>query len=246
VVLPRGLKYIRIGAFGECPNLNHLAMPSGVESVDVAFVRGCSSLRRLRIPTSVWQIPASAFSDAGLVELTVGPVSCVRDVVAAFPRLRRLTLVCPLEPYDDVRESFLAGCERLVQVTLPSNTPSIGDSAFEGCSGLTHFAFPASVSTIGKRAFAGCTSLAELRIPSAVKTIGEAAFYGCSSVTELTIAPGVETVGRRAFDGMKLNRLVMSGRGMPRPGLVSELKGCLAPGIVIVAPPVARQRFGLS
>ena len=69
-------------------------------------------------------------------------------------------------------------CLMLLQITLPDNIISIGESAFEGCSKLYgNLIIPDKVESIGDKAFFGCTGFKGiLVIGSGVKKIGGYAF----------------------------------------------------------------------
>jgi BspA type Leucine rich repeat region (6 copies) len=87
----------------------------------------------------------------------------------------------------------------LVNVTIPANIISIGNSAFQDCTSLSSVTFSNGITSIGDAAFWNCTRLSELIIPSSITNMGNAAFETCSGLTNVVISDGVTSIGSFAF-----------------------------------------------
>ena len=81
VVIPETVNYnsntytvtsIGFGAFGDCPGLNSIEIPSSVTSIGVAAFFGCKGLASIEIPSSVTSIGANAFFNCkGLASIEI-------------------------------------------------------------------------------------------------------------------------------------------------------------------------------
>lgn len=91
------------------------------------------------------------------------------------------------------------GCSNLPSISLPSGITSIGFCAFAECSELTSLVLPDGLTYIGAQAFFNCNKLSGLKIPSKVTTLGYDAFYQCKSLTSITIPSSVKEIGGSAF-----------------------------------------------
>ena len=111
------------------------------------------------------------------------------------------------------------GCEKLVEVTLPTNTQKINNYAFYGCKSLTSCVIPASVDHIGDNAFAQCEALKNIQIPAAVATMGNAAFNKCTALETITFDEGcaITIINANTFNGCTLLK------GVKLPSTVEEL-----------------------
>ena len=106
--------------------------------------------------------------------------------------------------------SGFEGCAELLEIILPNNCISIGDSAFAGCKSLIGITIPNNVVSIGNSAFSGCSNLASIIIPKSVTSFGRDAFYGCTG--ELTIncdIPSASSSDYGVFRGCKFTKVII-------------------------------------
>lgn len=89
-----------------------------------------------------------------------------------------------------------AGCEKLTEITFPSQLDSIGSYAFSSSS-ITSVILPATVRVVGDGAFSRCGKLTSAKVGSA--SIGKEAFYADTALSALTLEKSVEVVGDGAF-----------------------------------------------
>ena len=116
----------------------------------------------------------------------------------------------------------LNGC---VNIVIPDNVKSIGDSAFSSCTSMISVYIPDSVTNIGYYAFKGCTSLNAVRIPDSVKEIGYQAFDSCGAAYDTTTIRGVRLLDGWAvgYESSLSGKVDLSGvRGIAR----SAFSGC--------------------
>lgn len=118
----------------------------------------------------------------------------------------------------DIAESAFAGCDAIVDVTIPGGfrmssvfpeayqsitnaviaygTTNVVDKAFYGCSGLTSVTIPDSVTSIGQYAFGGCTSLAD---GNGLIVINDVLYGYVGTGGDVTIPDSVTSIGQYAF-----------------------------------------------
>ncbi|MBQ4198506.1 MAG: leucine-rich repeat protein [Kiritimatiellae bacterium] len=124
-----------------------------------------------------------------------------------------------------IGDSVFYQCTGLASVTIPGSVKTISHAAFRDCTGLTSVTIEEGVTTIGERAFARCVNLASITIPGTVTEIGEAAFSDCKSLTSLTIPGSVKTIGPQAFQNCTGLESVTLEEGVETIGRVA-FDGC--------------------
>ena len=159
LIIPSFVKIISSYAFYHQENLEKVFIPDGVKMQSSAFSY-CRSLKEVRLPADLEEIPNNAFSYTDLQSITI-PEKVTKIGSSAFLR-----------------------CKNLKEVVLNEKLESIGESAFSQCSSLTSIIIPNSVQSIGARAFQS-SSLNSIIIPNSVQSIGNQAFYNCTSLTAI-------------------------------------------------------------
>ncbi len=126
-------------------------------------------------------------------------------------------------PVVAIADSVFLNHGELVNVTLPANLQSIGNSAFYACTNLKAISIPDTVTSIGEFAFAICTQLESVKlplgmteikpstffscyflesveIPFTVKIIGDNAFFNCYTLSKVKISKNTTSIGKDAFE----------------------------------------------
>lgn len=121
-----------------------------------------------------------------------------------------------------IGEGVYKDCNLLCEITLSSDTESIGESAFEngkwlknvrnavgvrriealafcGCQSLENIELSNSLEFIGKRAFEHCCNLREILIPEGVREIRERTFFRCKSLKKIVLPSTLEIIEKEAF-----------------------------------------------
>lgn len=123
-------------------------------------------------------------------------------------------------------------------VLMEEGIESIGNNAFQNCSRMVSITLPESITEIGKEAFLACTKLESVVLPAKMTRLESGLFLNCHSLKEVVLP--AELKGMYAttsgyytmpFTGCEnLKRVVFPD------GNLSMEKGCLPPGVTIVAP----------
>lgn len=104
-------------------------------------------------------------------------------------------LVVP-EGVTELPESFVAWCESLEEVVLPSTLKKINDYAFQNCTNLKKANLPEGLEKIGSYSFAE-TAISEVTFPSSLTLINSGA-YCKTKIENVDIPEGVE-IGNSVF-----------------------------------------------
>lgn len=123
-------------------NIKSLILREGIFSIGANAFKGCSSLSKIELPSTLKTIGASAFNGCtSLVHVNM-QVPSVLETIAA---------------------SAFQGCSSLKKIELPSSLTSIGASAFQS-SGLQKIWLRSSLNEIGDNAFNYCNSLSNVGV----------------------------------------------------------------------------------
>lgn len=98
-----------------------------------------------------------------------------------------------------VPENALPSRNKLIYVSLPSNTVEIGARAFSNNKQLVKIDMPAGLKKIGDGAFEFCETLEKFPMTASVEYIGEGAFNSCKSFTSFTIPDGITEIYANTF-----------------------------------------------
>ena len=158
VTIPSSVKTIGNSAFYNCQNLSTVTVCDGVETIGQNAFRACTSLGAIALPASIGEVGSGAF------------FQCTKMKGATF---------APGDKQVNLGDDIFAGCNWLMNVTLPQNIDRIGAGMFRNCGMLAGVEIPQGAESIGEGAFASCAGLTTLIIPDSVMTIGSSAFSAC-------------------------------------------------------------------
>lgn len=170
-------------AFGECPNITSVTIPSTVKYIDRWAFWGCSNLVTIVFPSTPVYVEHFAFHGTGWY--------------SNQPFDQLIYLGNTLYKYK--------GCTRKSEdysINIPSNTNSIAGGAFSSdsywgpdtgsFSPLVSVSIPSSVKYIGGGAFNGC-KLAYINLPDSLEYIGSGALSN-TKINSITIPPKVKSI----------------------------------------------------
>ena len=151
----REIRSIPRRCFSGCSNLQSVTFHSNkTKFIEAAAFRWCSSLKSLRLPSSVKHIGDFAFDQSGLVEFVI-PKSVESLGERAFHNCKSLKkVVIPGHRLGVISGYCFSGCESLEEITLPAGVHSILSYAFEN-SGIKHITWSNNMKAIYSFAFKG-------------------------------------------------------------------------------------------
>ena len=100
-----------------------------------------------------------------------------------------------------IAEGAFSGCERLIDIELPSTLTEIAPYTFAWCKSLKYIEIHNLITKIGERAFTNCTNLAHVDMGENVEEIGNFAFAWCSSLNSITIPEKTRKLGYEIVQG---------------------------------------------
>ncbi len=145
-------------------SITQLVLPYTLKKIDTSAFAGCYNLSSVEIPYGVEEIGKSAFSNTGIVTLTLQEDVNIKVDNGAFKN-----------------------CYKMKIIENAKSIISIGNSAFSGCYNLREMVFSDSIEFIGNRAFYGCLSIKSIYVPTTIEKIGRGAFSYCSNLTYLSV-----------------------------------------------------------
>lgn len=179
------------GAFATRPEIKHVVINDGVETISgYAFYR-CPNLKSVFIPSSVSWI--------GSVDHE-GFVGCHRLCSIKIDEKNE---------YFDSRENcnavirkedntLILGC---IGTTIPSSVTTIGAGSFGHRLGLDSIVVPEGVKTLEPFAFNDCYDLKKISLPNSLEKIGGYVFNNCLSLESITIPRLVSCIEPGVFSG---------------------------------------------
>lgn len=191
IVVPEGVKEICEGAFGRCPNLNEVVIPSTVNIISSASFpqKWLDAHRDSDGLIIINGILVDGHKASGDVTIPEG-IRCIGD--GAFTEYYDL---------DDY-----VGMADITSIKIPKSVKRIGKYAFSKCN-LNKVEIEDGVEIIDDNAFTGCVNLKEVDIPASVVKLSSYAFDSdcklknrdnSSSNDNLVISNGVLLKGNNA------------------------------------------------
>lgn len=185
-------------AFGECPNITSVTIPSTVKYIDRWAFWGCSNLVTIVFPSTPVYVEHFAFHGTGWY--------------SNQPFDQLIYLGNTLYKYK--------GCTRKSEdysINIPSNTNSIAGGAFSSdsywgpdtgsFSPLVSVSIPSSVKYIGGGAFNGC-KLAYINLPDSLEYIGSGALSN-TKINSITIPPKVKSISGAFTNNDSLTTIII-------------------------------------
>ena len=161
IVIPEGITYIGTNAFRGCTSLEKVTIPSTVTSIELGYggaFNGCPSFSEFIVSENNQVF----FSHSGIL------YNKADNTIAWIPE-------------------NIGG-----ELTFPNGTTEIADHAFRFRSKITNVVIDGEISKIGCYAFDSCTSLTTVTISAKVTFIDNSAFADCSALTDIYFLGTVE------------------------------------------------------
>ncbi|MGN0482347.1 MAG: leucine-rich repeat protein, partial [Lachnospiraceae bacterium] len=210
------------GEMGSSPywkdfEIEKVEIKEGITSIKEGTFWECSSLKDLKIPSSVTQIIGNPFQNLNegceqLSNVSVdvnnqnydfkdGNLYGIKEHTLVFSSGKG-NVEIPNGVTNILDFAFRNNTE-VTSITIPDSVTSIGAGAFEGCSNLVNVNIPQGIKEIGYRAFYGCKNLSSVKLPDSVTSIGGYAFFGCENLKNINLPNGLQEFGGGTFYGCK-------------------------------------------
>lgn len=210
------LIHIGAGAFGMCPLIEEMPIPSSVNTIGDYPFSLCDNLKAFKIVGTgsgkFWVTSGILMSSDNQYSIICYPPNKEGDSYSlyfaqsiansAFRGAQYLKEVIFSNPINDIGAAAFSDCANLTNVENFESMKIVvlGDSMFGGCENLAAIQLPETLEEIGNFAFQRCSKLTQITIPGKVRVIGESAFDGCIGLSgDLFIPDNVETINRGAF-----------------------------------------------
>lgn len=174
VTVETGVKSVGASAFENCTGLATITLPAtimhfGENAIYNTAYYNDKSNWKVKIDSSVNDdtIPWEDIIATGLEYLYLGKILVKISYEGSYS-IRYGTTV--------IADGAFAGCGAN-QVTLASQTATIGNNAFKDCQNLAQIKFSSNIEYIGKSAFENCTSLVNITLPEKDIQMYASVFY---------------------------------------------------------------------
>lgn len=193
--------------FSSSSNVVKVILPEGVTKIGKGAFRFCSSLKEIKLPSSLVTIGSEAFLYAGIEEITVPDgVTSIGGSAFSHSAIRKIYIP---DSVTDFGDSLFYFCLNLSECRLPSGLTEIPQYTFCACESLESIVIPSGVTYIGNAAFSGCVSITSLALPHSLIHIGDAVFSNCKALSTLHIPDTVTHIGGGAFSSSGIVVLVI-------------------------------------
>ena len=229
----KGLKTIGMYAFADCSSLESIDLSnSSITEIPENAFSNCTSLKTVKLPSTVTKIADDAFADCKKLEETQGLSNCKiseigKDAFAGCYNLK--TFDISSATITSLPDTICSNMYALTSIHLPKTLTSIGTSALEGCKKLEEITgiSDCKLTSIGANAFASCSALKEVdlskssftalpasafakdtaltsvKLPDSLTEIGEKAFVGCGAMEKIDLSnTKLTTIGKNAMAEM--------------------------------------------
>jgi hypothetical protein len=203
------LKHIGNNAFRRCKSLQHITIPSSVETIaDFAFGY-CTKLLNVTLNDGTKCLNNSAFEGCTLLKQIVIPATVDTIGHCAFRNCNKLVNVILNEGLKYIGNQSFEGCTSLKQIEIPTTVEIIGNGAFCNCRELVVVKLNEGLEHIWEQTFEDCESLTQIENPSTVGIIGIGSFCNCRELVNVKLNEGLEYIGANAFEGTSIERIAI-------------------------------------
>ena len=228
-----GIDFIDTLAFSDCRSLESIDLSnSSITEIPENAFSNCTSLKTVKLPSTVTKIADDAFADCKKLEEIQGLSNCKISEIGtdAFAGCYNLkTFDISSATITSLPDTICSNMYALTSIHLPKTLTSIGTSALEGCKKLEEITgiSDCKLTSIGANAFASCsvlkevdlskssftalpasafakdTALTSVKLPDSLTEIGEKAFVGCGAMEKIDLSnTKLTTIGKNAMAEM--------------------------------------------
>lgn len=191
-------------SFSNCASLTTVIFPHKIKSIGLSAFSNTGMIS-VTLP-SVESISSSAFANSKIANIT-WPETKIESLASGIFQRNSLTELTIPAWLTDIPESMFFANKDLVTLHLSEGLVSIGRNAFQSCS-IEELTLPSTVTTIYNNAFKE-NNLSELTLNENLRTIGSYAFNS-NKITSLTIPSTIESMGESSFSLNGMETLILS------------------------------------
>lgn len=204
IVIPEEVTSIGYN-FAYMENLKSLTLHENIETLQIGFLEGCTSLESLTINkcehSDFYNYFSSKFS------------SSKDDVPQTLKNIKIIGV-------DFIPSSYFNGYNQIETVIL-ENVTSLGNSSFAHCKNLVNLDLGKHLETIGGAAFSGCDKLVQIVVPSSVTYVNANAFDRGHEEREVIFEGESVTISNSAFIYANILKLTLPQNVIFETGSVS-------------------------
>ncbi len=184
-------------AFKDNTAITAVTVETGVKSVGASAFENCTGLATITLPATIMHFGENAIYNTAYYndksnwkekpdDSSGGDTIPWEDIIASGLEYLYLGKILVKISYEGsysikngtsvIADGAFAGCGAN-QVTLASQTATIGNNAFKDCQNLSQIRFSSNLEYIGKSAFENCTSLINITLPEKEIQMYASAFY---------------------------------------------------------------------
>lgn len=184
-------------AFKDNTAITAVTVETGVKSVGASAFENCTGLATITLPATIMHFGENAIYNTAYYndksnwkeksdDSSGGDTIPWEDIIASELEYLYLGKILVKISYEGsysikngtsvIADGAFAGCGAN-QVTLASQTATIGNNAFKDCQNLSQIRFSSNLEYIGKSAFENCTSLINITLPEKEIQMYASAFY---------------------------------------------------------------------
>jgi Leucine-rich repeat (LRR) protein len=228
VVLPNQITKIENDVFRDCKDLESINVPTGIDYIPCAFVRGCPkvktvithdgirivqswafeschSLKSVTLSDQITTIEHYAFSSCDSLVLDRLPAALSTIEYYAFYGTKSIHADLTLPALTHIEYNAFDG-SGITGVTLPDGMTHIGNALFANCRQLKRVKLPADIKTITRYMFQSTDSLQSIELPDSVRRIEYCGFES-SGLTSIELPDSLEYIETYAFGSTKLRSI---------------------------------------
>lgn len=205
--IPANIKRVCSWSFSGNTELREVRFLGGRTIIDEYAFRNCVGLKRIIDENgTVYEMTGiSSKDDSELPEFVrkifAECVNCFKvdengTLFESTGNIKNLALVSGIKA---IGERVYKDCNLLCEITLCTETETIGESAFENGKWLKTVKNAVGVKRIEALAFCGCQSLEEIELSDKLEFIGKRAFEHCCNLRGIVIPEGVREIRERTF-----------------------------------------------
>jgi|GEM_PF-1962622 len=204
----KGLKTIGMYAFADCSSLESIDLSnSSITEIPENAFSNCTSLKTVKLPSTVTKIADDAFANCKKLEEIQGLSNCKISEIGtdAFAGCYNLkTFDISSATITSLPDTICSNMYALTSIHLPKTLTSIGTSALEGCKKLEEITgiSDCKLTSIGANAFASCSALKEVDLSkSSFTALPTSAFAKDTALTSVKLPDSLTEIGEKAFVG---------------------------------------------